>query len=152
MIRILAVDDMPQWRNFHKSALNTILKDTDFELVLKNSATEALEVIQESAKTNAYQFDLIISDLQMETAYEPDYAGEWLIKNVKMLPSYINTPIIIVSAAYNINFIAENLGVDCISKPSLIHNPLSYELKLKEASKAIEDCISSSTTPRQTST
>lgn len=132
MIRILAVDDMPQWRNFHKSALNTILKDVEFELVLKDSATEALEVIQANVKASVAPFDLIISDLQMETAYEPDYAGEWLIKNIKMIPSYINTPIIIVSAAYNIKFIAENLGVDCLSKPSLVHNPLSYELKLKE--------------------
>ncbi len=132
MIRILAVDDMPQWRNFHKTALNTILKDIEFELVLKDSATEALEVIQSNIKANVAPFDLIISDLQMETAYEPDYAGEWLIKNIKMIPSYINTPIIIISAAYNINFIAENLGVDCLSKPSLVHTPLSYELKLKE--------------------
>lgn len=121
MIRILAVDDMPQWRNFHKTALNTILKDIEFELVLKDSATEALEVIQSNIKANVAPFDLIISDLQMETAYEPDYAGEWLIKNIKMIPSYINTPIIIISAAYNINFIAENLGVDCLSKPSLVH-------------------------------
>ena len=69
----------------------------------------------------------------MEEAYEPEYAGEWLARNIKLLKQYVNTPIIIVSAAYNIKFIAEQLGVDCIPKPSLIHNQILYELKIREA-------------------
>lgn len=130
MIRILAVDDMPQWRNYHSAALNVILKDIEFELTLKNSATEAFETVQANLNT---PFDLIISDLQMESDYEPEYAGEWLIRKIQTLPQYLNTPKIIVSAAFNIKYIAEKLNVEYLSKPALIHNPLSYELKIKEA-------------------
>lgn len=129
MIKILAVDDMPQWRNFHSHALNTILQDTEFELTLKNSASEAFEDIQEKIQT---PYNLIISDLQMESDFEPEHAGEWLIRNIQSLPQYANTPKIIVSAAYNIKFIAENLGVDCIPKPLLVNSLLTYELKIKE--------------------
>lgn len=129
MIKILAVDDMPQWRTFHFQTLNVILKDTEFELTLKNSATEAFEVIQENLST---PFDLIISDLQMESDFEPEHAGEWLIRNIQTLPQYLHTPKIIVSAAFNIKFIAEKLEVNYLPKPALIHNPLLYELKIKE--------------------
>ena len=129
MIRILAVDDMPQWRQFHSDTLSVILKGLEFELTLKNSATEAFGVIKENLST---PFDLIISDLQMESDYEPEHAGEWLIRNTQELPQYLNTPKIIVSAAFNIKYIAENLKVDYLPKPALIHNPLLYELKVKE--------------------
>lgn len=129
MIKILAVDDMSQWRNYHKEALNIILKDIEFDLVLCDCATNALEDIL-SNLNNAY--DLIITDLQMEEAFEPDYAGEWLIKNIQKYTQYTNVPKIIVSAAPNIKFIAQQHNVDYISKPTLVHNPLAYELKIKE--------------------
>ena len=130
MIKILVVDDMSQWRNFHKNALSVVLKDRDFDLTVKSSATEAREDIQKNSST---QYDLIITDLQMELDYEPDHAGEWLVKEVQKLSGYKNTKIIIVSAAYNIKIIAQNSKVDCIAKPTLINNLLVYELKIKEA-------------------
>lgn len=129
MVKILAVDDMSQWRNYHKSALNFMLKDVEFELVLAQSATDAYKIVIENINT---PFDLIISDLQMEEDYEPEYAGEWLIRNIQALNNYATIPKIIVSAAPNIRHIAETLGVDYLSKPTLIHNPLAYELKIKE--------------------
>lgn len=128
MIRILAVDDMSRWRNYHSDALNVILKGIDYELTLKSCASEAYEHIQQ-----AQPYDLIITDLQMETSYEPEHAGEWLVRNIKELPAYKTTPIIIASASYDIRFIAEKHGTDYISKSTIIHNPLTYELKIKEA-------------------
>lgn len=130
MVKILAVDDMLQWRNYHSSALRVILSDVEYELSLVESATLAFELIEQNLDE---PYNLVITDLQMEEAYEPEYAGEWLARNIKSLKQYTNTPIIIVSAAYNIKFIAEQLGVDCIPKPSLIHNQILYELKIREA-------------------
>ena len=45
MKKILVVDDMLQWRNYHKSALNLVLKDEDFEIVLVQSAAEAKKIV-----------------------------------------------------------------------------------------------------------
>ena len=128
MINILAVDDMSQWRGFHTSALNTILKNTEFLLTVKNSAFDAFNAVNEAKEP----FDLIITDLQMELDFEPEHAGEWLVRNIKDLPKCQNTKIIIVSASYDIRFIAEKYNVDFISKPSLINAPLTYELKIRE--------------------
>ncbi len=129
MKKILVVDDMRQWRSYHKSALNLVLSDIDFELVLANSATEAYKIVLSNIEN---PFDLIISDLQMEEDYEPEYAGEWFVRNVQALNNYATVPKIIVSAAPNIRHIAEILGVDYLPKPTLIHNPLTYELRIKE--------------------
>lgn len=128
-MKILVVDDMNQWRNFHKNALNIILKDIEYDIVEHSSATDAYECILNNLNN---PFDLIITDLQMEEDYEPDYAGEWLIKNIQNLKQYSNIPKIIASAAPNIKHIATQLNVDYIAKTSLIHNLLAYELKIKE--------------------
>lgn len=132
MIRILVVDDMLQWRNYHKNALNIVLKDVAFELVLAQSATEAYDIIMKNLNS---PFSLIISDLQMEEDYEPEYAGEWFIRQVQDLRQYANIPKIIASAAPNIKHIAQQLNVDYLPKPTLIHTPLVYELKIKESLK-----------------
>lgn len=132
MIRILVVDDMSQWRNYHKNALNIVLKDFEFELVLAESAASAYQLVQEKLPN---VFDLVISDLQMEEDYEPEYAGEWFIRQVQDLRQYANIPKIIASAAPNIKHIAQQLNVDYLPKPTLIHNPLVYELKIKESLK-----------------
>ena len=132
MKKILVVDDMLQWRNYHKSALNLVLKDEDFEIVLVQSAAEAKKIVLENLDI---PFDLIISDLQMEEDYEPEYAGEWFVRNLQGLKQYANVPKIIVSAAPNIKFIAQQLNVDYLSKPTLIHNPLVYELKIRDVLK-----------------
>lgn len=132
MKKILVVDDMLQWRNYHKSALNLVLKDEDFEIVLVQSAAEAKKIVLENLDI---PFDLIISDLQMEEDYEPEYAGEWFVRNLQGLKQYANVPKTIVSAAPNIKFIAQQLNVDYLSKPTLIHNPLVYELKIRDVLK-----------------
>lgn len=130
MIRILAVDDMLQWRNYHKNALNFVLQDIEYELELANCAKEAFEKITQNIQK---PYDLIITDLQMEEDFDMEYAGEWLIRNTQNLKQYLTVPKIIVSAAPNIKHIASQLNIDFIPKPTLIHNPLTYELKIKEA-------------------
>lgn len=129
IMKILVVDDMRQWRNYHKNALNFILNDVEYDLYLAESATNAYKNILENIET---PYDLIITDLQMEDDYEPLYAGEWLIAQTQTLKQYTAVPKIIVSAAPNIKMIAENYNVEFLRKPSLIHTPLTYELKIKE--------------------
>ncbi len=126
--KILIVDDSASWRKFHLAALKTI-KPNSFEYDLAESAREALEII---LNTKNAPFDLIISDLQMETDYEPDLAGEWLIKNIKNINEYKNKKIIIISAMYNIETIAKTLEVDYLRKSTLANNILPLKLKLEE--------------------
>ena len=60
----------------------------------------------------------------MESTYEPKLAGEWLVENIKNINEYSACKIIIVSAMYNIEHIAKNMQVECISKQLLIRNKL----------------------------
>ena len=61
-------------------------------------------------------FDIILTDMQMETDFLPLNAGEWLIKQVQFYPEYKNTKIVIISASPVIEKLAEKYGVDYIPK------------------------------------
>ncbi len=118
--RILIVDDTKSWLVFHKEVIQELYGDL-FEITTACSATEALDIIRHNTGED---FCMIISDLQMETLYEPKLAGEWLVEHIKDMPKYSKTPIVLISAMYNIEHIALNLGVECVSKTLLIHNKL----------------------------
>ena len=126
--RILVAEDNSEWQRFHKSLLENYDK-AQVEYRIASSAKEALDIAIKNIDT---PFDLILSDLQMESDYLPDFAGEWFIKNLKRIDVYKNVPTIIVSAAYNIAFIASNLGIGYLSKRSLVSNPSSYYFMLDE--------------------
>ena len=84
-------------------------------------------------QSEANPFDLIITDLQMESDFAPMIAGEWFIRQVKTFPKYINTKILIISAMYNIEMTANLLNVDFLSKRLLISGgELPLKLKLQE--------------------
>lgn len=126
--KILIAEDSTQWQTFHEKLLKTYTAN-QITYDMSSTAREGLELAQKN-KDNPY--DLIISDLQMETEFLPEFAGEWFIKNVKEIPQYKNTPLVIVSAAYNIAFIAHNLGVYFLSKRTLVNNPQAYYFMLDE--------------------
>lgn len=131
--RILVAEDSREWQKFHASLLNNYKEKEDtprFEYRIASSAREALEIL----KNNGH-FDLIFSDLQMETEFLPELAGEWLVKEIKQIPGYQNAKIVLVSATYNIGFIASRLGVDYLSKRSLINYPEAYYSILDEKLK-----------------
>ena len=109
-MKILIADDSSGWRNFHERMLRDIFEDR-VELTICNWAYEAYDKLYDDIPYN-----LIITDLQMEDEYYPKYAGEWLIERIKELEPYKNTPIVIVSATYNINEIADNYNVKSIRK------------------------------------
>lgn len=126
--RILIVEDSREWQRFHEELLKKYDK-VQLEYDIAPSAREALELAQDS-KDNPY--DLIISDLQMETEFLPKFAGEWFVENIKDINEYKKIPVVIVSAAYNISFIAATLGVNYLSKRTLVSNPDSYYFMLDE--------------------
>ena len=123
--RILIAEDSAEWQRFHSSLLKNYDK-CKLEFNVCSSATDALTLLQASLNN---QYDLIITDLQMETDFAPFYAGEWLIRQIQSLKEYINTRIIIISATYNIRLIAEKYGVLCIPKADC-RLPESYKILL----------------------
>ena len=122
MKKILIVDDIEGWRNYHSEILAKIFPDA--KIILADSAKVGYDKLLENTDK---PFDIIISDLQMEKDYEPKYAGEWFVEQVKTFKAYQKTKIVIISAAYNIHYIAEMLGVDCISKTTARNFPDSYD-------------------------
>lgn len=126
--RILIAEDSKEWQKFHEELLKKYDK-VNVEYHIASSARDALKLAQDS---KASPYDLIISDLQMETEFLPKFAGEWFVENIKDIPKYKKTPVVIVSAAYNISFIAATLGVNYLSKRTLVSNPDSYYFMLDE--------------------
>ena len=113
MKRILLIDDTPGWVRFHKNNIE-YLNLPGIEIDEAFSAKEALSKI-ETAIDNPY--DVIFTDLQMESDFLPYLAGEWLIKQIKTYDKYYkNTKIVIVSASPNIELIAKRNEVLYIPK------------------------------------
>lgn len=121
-MKILVVDDIKGWRDYHKTILETLFPDSD--IIEADSARSAYDLVMENNET---PFDIIITDLQMEPDFEPDYAGEWLIKQIKTFKNYSMTKIVIISATFNIRHIAEILGVECLPKSTARNFPQAYE-------------------------
>lgn len=123
MKKILIVDDIKGWRDYHSAVMNEIFA-CDCEIITADSARKGYDKIMEN---NSSPFDIIITDLQMESDFEPKYAGEWLVEQIKTFKNYYKTKIVIISATYNINIIADNLGVDYIRKSTARSFPDSYK-------------------------
>lgn len=123
MTKILIVDDMSGWREFHKLVVNDIFDNP--EVVTAESAKEGYDKLLENNNT---PFDIIITDLQMESDFEPKYAGEWFVEQIKTFKNYYKTKIIIVSASNGVNIIAERLGVDYIRKTTARNSPNAYDI------------------------
>lgn len=112
MKRILIVDDVPGWIRFHENNLKYL--DSDLEIDYAYSAKEGVAKI-EAAIDNPY--DVIFTDLQMESDFLPKYAGEWFIEQIKTYSKYYqNAKIVIISASPNIKQIAEKNDVLYLSK------------------------------------
>lgn len=111
MKRILIVDDSPNWVRYHEAAIAAL--GVDLQIVTANSAREGVEKLMLAIDK---PYDIILTDMQMESDFLPLYAGEWFIKQIQFMKEYKNTKIIIISAASNIRAIAEKYGVDYIPK------------------------------------
>ena len=122
-MKILIVDDIKGWRDYHTSIVTELLPEAT--IYTANSAKEAYNLLFEN---NEEPFDVILTDMQMENDYEPKYAGEWLIEQIKTFKSHTKSQIIIISAAYNISHIAETYGVEYIRKSTARNFPNCYNI------------------------
>ena len=112
MKRILIVDDVPGWVRFHEQNIRH-LNIPNIEIDTAISAREALSKLEVSIDN---PYDVIFTDLQMESDFLPKYAGEWLIEQIKTFKEYNSAKIVIISASPNIRIIAERNQVLYISK------------------------------------
>ncbi len=126
--KLLIVDDTKAWRLFHIELIKQLYGEI-FDITVANSATEALNIIRHNTDN---PFSIIITDLQMETDYEPKLAGEWLVEQIKKNLEYTLCKIVIISAMYDIEQIAKRLNVECISKTILIRNKLLMKFMLEK--------------------
>lgn len=112
MKRILIVDDVPGWIRFHEQNIRH-LNIPNIAIDTAISAREALSKLEVSIDN---PYDVIFTDLQMESDFLPKYAGEWLIEQIKTFKEYNSTKIVIISASPNIRIIAERNQVLYLSK------------------------------------
>lgn len=120
-MKILVVDDVKGWRDYHIYVLNELFSEA--EIYEADSARAGYDMLMQN---NEEPFDIITTDLQMETDFEPKYAGEWFVEQIKTFKSHAKARVVIISAAYNVRHIAEGLGVDCIPKPTARKFPDAY--------------------------
>ncbi len=112
-MKILVTDDSSGWIEYHVNALRQILPD-GCEIDTAKSAKEGLDKITLNIDS---PYDVIFTDMQMESDFLPMYAGEWFVKQIKTYKEYNNSRIIIISAAPNIKRIAEKYNVEYLPKP-----------------------------------
>ena len=120
MKKVLIVDDVNGWRDYNSNIVKELFEDAEIETV--GSAQEAYDILLQEKP-----FDIIITDLQMESTYEPKFAGEWLVEQIKTFSRYNNTKVVIISASYNARDIAELYGVECIPKQTALKCLSAYK-------------------------
>ena len=107
-MKILAVDDDP----LILELLTEVLRAADFENVtVCGSANDALNIIE----ATTLSFDCILLDIQM-----PDVDGIQLLSAIRAMPTYANTPILMITAMSDRSYIdkAFQAGAsDYITKP-----------------------------------
>lgn len=128
MKKILVVDDSRSWIEYHKDMLEKIYGDK-FIIETAISARSGYEMIYNNLKE---PYSLIITDLQMEMDFEPKLAGEWFVEQIQKMKEYANTPIIMISAMYNIRKIAQNYNVSCLPKATAARDLTAYKLAIDE--------------------
>ena len=126
MKKFLVIDDSQGWINHHEFNIKYILGEDNVKITTANSAREADAIL--SANIDK-PFDVIFTDMQMESDFLPLNAGEWLIKQARFYPEYKNTRIIIISASPKIEKIAEKYKVEYIPK-RLCQTTTAYEKML----------------------
>lgn len=112
MKKVLVVDDVKGWLNFHK----TNIEYTGIADILIDCAESALSALDKIELSIDEPYDVIITDMQMESNFLPKLAGEWLIEQIQTFKQYSNTRIVIVSASPSIALIAKKYNVEYVSK------------------------------------
>lgn len=123
MKHFLIVDDSSSWLNYHKQNLTELYKN-NIKIDTASSAKDGYNLVYNSINK---PYDVIITDLSMEYDFAPQFAGEWLVEQIKLLNQYYKTKIVIISGSMQIKSIAENFGVDYIPKAVIASNRTVYQ-------------------------
>lgn len=110
--RVLVVDDELSILELVKTALETL---EDFDVLTASSAADAFEIILDED----VPFDCVILDIQM-----PDIDGIELLADLRVLPEYAETPVLMLTAMSDREYIdaAFHAGAsDFINKPFDFH-------------------------------
>lgn len=122
--KILIADDEICWLTSHKDIIELIYPGI-FDIEFATSAKEALKLAE------AFQPDLLITDMQMEDVSEKMFAGEYLIQQIHKKFSGIE--VIIISGASNVRKIANRNNISYyIPKYDLMSYPVKLKLALAE--------------------
>lgn len=111
-MKILIVDDSPKWIMYHESAIKELFGNK----AIIETADCAKKGVEKLTLSIDEPYDIILTDMQMESDFLPLFAGEWFIKQIQYFNEYKNTKIIIISASSNIKQIAEKYNVEYIPK------------------------------------
>ncbi|MEI7474655.1 MAG: hypothetical protein WCK67_07730 [bacterium] len=130
---ILAVDDVEDWLIFYNKLLTNVFNEGEYKYSFEYSAKAG-----QNTALKQQNYDLIISDLEMEHISDEVCAGEWMLSNLVNEEGFKNTKFIIISARYDIDRIAKNLNVDYIPKHLLLNSPVIFNYKISEALNLIE--------------
>lgn len=106
--RILIVDDEPSILELVKTALETL---EGYEVFCAGNATDALEIVAQETKP----FDCFLLDIQM-----PDIDGIELLCELREIPEYYETPILMLTAMSDRKYIDEAFlegATDYVNKP-----------------------------------
>lgn len=126
MNKILIVDDVPGWVRFHTNNIE-YLNLPDVEIDSAYSAKEGRAKIEANIDN---PYNVILTDLQMESDFLPKSAGEWFIEQIKTYSKYYkNTKIVIISASPAIERIAKRLETDYVSKTKIRNSDSSIYKK-----------------------
>ena len=120
MKKILIADDIKGWRDYNSNIMEELFEDA--QIVMADCAKQAYDIL-----LTGQDFDIIITDLQMEDDFMPKLAGEWLIEQIRTFNRYINTKIVIISAFYNARHIADVMNVKCIPKSTALKCMSAYK-------------------------
>lgn len=124
--RVLVVDDELSILELVKTALETL---EDFDVEVASSAADAFETILDSDQP----FDCILLDIQM-----PDIDGIELLADLRVLPEYAETPVLMLTAMSDREYIdaAFHAGAsDFINKP---FDFLELRTRIKNAHGLVE--------------
>ena len=95
VLKVLAVDDEPSILELLQTALTAF---GNCDVSIANSAATALKIV-ESSET---PFDCLLLDIQM-----PGISGIELLKKIRSLPNYSETPAIMLTAMSDRNYVEE---------------------------------------------
>ena len=91
-MKILIVDDIKGWIDYHSLVVKKM-----FPASIVETAESAREAYHKILMNVEDPYQIILTDMQMENDFEPKYAGEWLIEQIKSLPSYSKSNIVLAT-------------------------------------------------------